>query len=125
MSAKKIFILMIAIASLYASSCYYNKEDLLFPTLNEPCDSTISSYKSDVTPVLNNLCYSCHTGASASGGVVLGTYEADKAAALNGKLYGSVSHAPGYSPMPKSGASLNTCQLNKIKKWISLGTPNN
>jgi hypothetical protein len=55
----------------------------------------------------------------------MGNYAADRAIAVNGKLYGSVSHASGYSPMPKGGNKLNTCQLSQIKKWIDAGSPNN
>lgn len=55
----------------------------------------------------------------------MGTYATDKAIALNGKLYGSVSFTSGYSPMPKGGSKMSTCQLLIIKRWIDAGSPNN
>jgi hypothetical protein len=125
MSTNKIITMFTVSLGMLVDSCYYDKSDLLYPGSNAPCDSTNAFYKTEVMPVLNNQCYSCHTGASASGGITLGSYDTDKAVAQTGKLYGSVSHAVGFSPMPKGGATLNSCQLNKIKKWISMGTPNN
>lgn len=55
----------------------------------------------------------------------MGTYTTDKAIAVNGKLYGSISHASGYSPMPQGAAKMTDCQLATIKKWIDSGSPNN
>ncbi len=41
------------------------------------------------------------------------------------KLYGTISHASGYSPMPKGGAKLSNCQIATIKKWVDTGMLNN
>lgn len=38
---------------------------------------------------------------ASAGGIAMGTYETDKAIALNGKLYGTITYANGYSPMPE------------------------
>ena len=59
------------------------------------------------------------------GGILMGNYAADKAMAVNGKLYGSVSYASGYSPMPKGANKMTNCQLALVKKWIDSGPPNN
>lgn len=55
----------------------------------------------------------------------MGTYETDKAIALNGKLYGTITYANGYSPMPEGMGRLSDCQIAIIKKWIDNNTPNN
>jgi hypothetical protein len=78
-----------------------------------------------VVPVFQQFCYSCHTGSFPSGGIVMGTYTTDKAIGLNGKLYGSINHASGFSPMPKGMSKMNACQIAVIKKWIDAGLLNN
>jgi hypothetical protein len=55
----------------------------------------------------------------------MGTYAADKAMAQNGKLYGTIAHTAGFSPMPKGSAKLSNCQIATIKKWIDGGMLNN
>jgi hypothetical protein len=55
----------------------------------------------------------------------MGNYTADKAIALNGKLYGSITHASGYSPMPQGLSKFTDCQIVTVKKWIDEGTQNN
>ena len=106
-------------------SCYYDHADVLYPN-TIVCDTTTAvSYTQKVVPILQQQCYSCHSGGSPSGGIAMGTYATDKAIAVNGKLYGSISYASGFSPMPKGGNKLTTCQLALIKKWIDAGSPNN
>lgn len=106
------------------SSCYYDKADTLYPSKTCDTSGTIS-YTQKVVPLLQQQCYSCHSGGSPSGGIAMGTYTTDKAIAVNGKLYGSISHASGYSPMPQGAAKMTDCQLATIKKWIDSGSPNN
>jgi hypothetical protein len=125
---KTLFFLMTLITSiLFLNSCYYDKEELLYGNPNAPCTDTTTniSYTQYVVPVLNQYCYTCHTGSFPSGGITMGTYNTDKAIALNGKLYGSINHSSGYSPMPQGMAKLTNCQVANIKKWIDAGTPNN
>lgn len=125
----KIFIsiVMMAMMMLVASSCYYDKEELLYPgSVNSTCtDTTASSYSKKVVPVFQQYCYSCHSGSFPSGNILMGNYSADKTVAQTGKLYGSVSHSSGYSPMPQSGGKLSSCQLAAIKQWIDGGMLNN
>ena len=111
----------------FLGSCYYDKADLLYGGANVPCTDTAGtvSYTQKVVPMLQRYCYSCHSGAFPSGNIQMGTYATDKAVALNGKLYGSVSYASGYSPMPQGAAKLSTCQIGVIKKWIDGGLLNN
>ncbi len=109
------------------SSCYYDKEELLYPgSVSGVCtDTTASSYSKKVVPVFQQYCYSCHTGGFPSGNQLMGTFTSDKAMALNGKLYGTIAHASGYSPMPQGMAKMTNCQIAVIKKWIDNGTLNN
>ena len=126
---KTVFFSIISLVGIFSiSSCYYDKEELLYPASNNgPCtDSTGTiSYLKKVVPVFQQYCYSCHTGNFPSGNIVMGTYQADKTIAQSGKLYGTISHSSGYSPMPKSMPKLNNCQVATIKKWIDAGMVNN
>lgn len=120
------FIISAALLSLTA--CYYDHEEVLYGAgSNQPCTDSVGtvSYAQKVVPILRNSCYGCHSGASPSGNQLMGTYTADKAMAQNGKLYGTISHAAGYSPMPKGGTKLSNCQIATIKKWIDGGMLNN
>lgn len=121
-----VFALIILLAILGFSSCYYDKADLLYPPANNKCDTLLPiSYSLQIVPLFRQQCQPCHTQASPDGGIILGIYASDKIIAMNGKLYGSVNHAPGYSAMPKGKVKMTTCQVTTIKKWIDAGAPNN
>lgn len=125
---KKLSISIPALLLIFfLSSCYYDKEDLLYGNNTIPCTDTsaTASYATQVVPVLTQYCYNCHTGSFPSGGIIMGGYTADKALAQNGKLYGSIIHAAGYSPMPKGMSKLNNCHIARIRKWIDNGMLNN
>lgn len=113
-------------ASIFASGCYYDKEEILYPAGS--CNSTGSTYSATVSPLLNARCNSCHSTSAAPGSgnnIVLDNYNSVKTQVDNGKLLGSINHAPGVSPMPKGGAKLSSCEIAKISNWIGSGAPNN
>lgn len=122
----KLALFTAIIISFLLSSCYYDRADILYGHGSNSCD-TISTilYSSDVKPVLEQKCYSCHEGSSPSGDVAMGTYAADKAIGVNGQLYGTINHASGYSPMPEGEAKMDACTIAIIKKWLDAGCPNN
>jgi hypothetical protein len=108
------------------NACYYDKAELLYPSAAGSCDTTVAvSYSSKVVPILTTQCYSCHIGGGAGGGIVMGTHITDKAIAVNGKLYGSINHSAGFSPMPKGTPKMSVCDIAIIKKWVDAGSPNN
>lgn len=89
------------------------------------CDTTDFKYSTAIQPIIQNKCQGCHNPNSLGGGIDLSTYAAVKVTALNGKLYGSVNWAAGYSPMPKNANKLPSCEITQIKKWIDAGSLNN
>jgi hypothetical protein len=89
------------------------------------CDSSQFKYAANVSVTLGIYCLGCHSGATPSGGINLSTYTAVKTVAVNGRLVGAVSHAPGYSAMPKNAGKLSACQIAQIRKWVDAGAPNN
>ena len=122
---KRMLIAVIVLVAVFSySSCYYDKEELLYG--NAVCDTTGTiSYANQVVPIFQQHCYSCHTGSFPSGNIQMGTYAADGVIAANGKLYGSISHASGYVPMPQGAPKMTDCQIATVKKWIDEGMKNN
>jgi len=123
-----ISVFLFVASFLFIGSCYYDKEELLYPSsLSGPCTDTagVVSYSQKIVPLFQQYCYGCHSGSFPSGNIAMGTYQADKTIGQNGKLYGSIAHSPGYSPMPKGAAKMSNCQIAVIKKWIDSGMPDN
>ncbi len=126
---KPVVLILITIVTLsFFESCYYDKQDLLYPDGKTPCDTTaVAKFASDVLPIMNASCNAsgCHNTASAGGGIILDTYAGVKTQAANGRLMGSMNQTGGYSAMPRGASKLNSCTLIKIQQWINSGTPNN
>lgn len=122
---KKIIGILLIVLSL--NSCYYDKEEILYPPTTSECNSTNSDFTSVKITIQEN-CLSCHSNSSAStlgGGIKLEDYADIKNYAENGKLLGTIKHESSYSAMPKNGAKLNDCKISQIENWINSGTPNN
>lgn len=121
---KKRFVILFSVVMLL-SSCYRDVEELLYPQ-NGACNTGGVTYSGTVVPLLQSYgCLGCHSGGAPSGNISLQGYNNVKAAVQSGKLYGAISHAPGFSPMPQGGNKLSTCHISKIKAWIDAGFPNN
>ena len=122
----KVTLALLLFAAL--STCYYDNEENLNPDLSNNCDLTNVTYTLTVRPILQSYCLSCHSASAASGsggGVRLENYTDLKTYVTNGKLYGSVTHAAGFSAMPKGGSTLDNCTIQKLKKWMDDGALNN
>ncbi len=91
---------------------------------NCACDATKFTYAAIVQPIIANQCVGCHKPGSLSGNIDLSSYSLVMVQVNNGKLFGSISHSVGYSPMPQ-GTKLSDCQISQIKSWIDAGALNN
>lgn len=124
----RIISIKILISALFVAvimqSCYYDKEEDLYP-VPPPCDTTNVTYSANVWPVINDNCTSCHSGSAPSGNISLTDYNDIVASADNGSLLGTIRHDAGWSPMPKGGAQLPDCDIQRIEIWVADGTPNN
>ena len=110
---------------IVTTGCYYDKEELLYPG-SLICDTaSIVRYSTTVLPIISNSCYSCHSGAFPSGAIKLDSYADLRVRALNGSLYGTITHNGSYPAMPRSAPKLSDCNIGYIKKWIDAGAPNN
>lgn len=107
------------------SGCYYDKEELLYPG-SLTCDTaTVVKYSTTVLPIITASCYSCHSGLFPSGAIRLDTYPDLRVHALNGRLYGTITHNGSYPAMPRDAPKLSDCKIASIKRWIDAGAPNN
>lgn len=120
----RLIIFFLFLVVLVIQACSKAKEELLKPVTNT-CDTTDVKYATDILPILQSNCYSCHGNGETDGGISLGNYEGVKAKAGSGELFGAVSHAAGFSPMPEDAPKLSDCDINKIKCWIDHGALNN
>jgi len=79
-------------------------------TFTPDCSGAAKSFTTDVLPIMQSNCVSCHNGFASYNGV-------------NGSKSSIRSQIIGGS-MPKNG-SLSADQKNKIVCWIDNGAPNN
>jgi hypothetical protein len=126
---KKI-IFSLALFSFLIIACSKSSEDTM-PPAPAPgpgtCDTANMKYVSNVVPILQANCYSCHgtTTNSGSNGNVLEGYSNLKSRVDNGKLIGSITHASGFTPMPYLGVKMSACNINIITSWVNNGAKDN
>lgn len=89
------------------------------------CDENAFAYNANIKPIMNTYCVGCHGSVNPSKGIDLSSYTGTRTSALNGSLYGSVSHASGFVAMPQGAAKLSQCKITVIQKWVAAGAPNN
>lgn len=119
--------LVLPLVFFILSGCYYDNEEALYGTPNTVCNTTVTKYSTEIKPILQSYCLSCHSNSVAlgsGGGIKLQDYADVKSSVLNGKLVGSIDHSAGFSAMPKGGGTLNVCDITIIKTWITKGSLN-
>ena len=118
---KTTIILLLAMA--VTAGCYYDNEEELYNCTVYPA---AIKYSTTITTILNSYgCTGCHSGGSPSAGIDLTTHPGVAGVANSGRLYGAISHSPGFIPMPQGGGKMNQCDLRKVKAWIDAGALNN
>jgi mono/diheme cytochrome c family protein len=123
MEPKTIKFLSIIATALLFSSCYYDVEEEIYPTLD--CQSSDMSYANDIQPLIQTNCYVCHAANINFGNITLDSYPDLLVRVEDGRLLGAINHQSGFSPMPQNGPKLLDCQIEKIESWIADGAPNN
>jgi len=94
-------------------SCSKNNETDFQNTDPGNCNTNSMKFNTDIVPILQANCNSCHTVTIAPGNIITENYNGVKKIAENGKLVGSIEHASGFIPMPLGRAKLSTCDLIK------------
>jgi mono/diheme cytochrome c family protein len=111
-----------ALGLILFSGCYYDTEnELYFDSI--ACDSVAGTYLSEVKPIIDRNCISCHNSASPSAGIVLDNHTGLSANAT--RALASMNHEAGVSQMPKGSPKLSDCDIKKVRVWIDKGKPNN
>jgi uncharacterized membrane protein len=122
MISKKILFSMLTIAfvSIIASSCYYDKEDLLYGS-NVDCSSVDSKFSTAINPLMQSKCaYSgCHDAGTAEAGVVLENHT--QVAATAGRINQRCIIEKTMPP----GSPLTSTEIAALQCWINAGSPNN
>lgn len=112
---------------VFLSSCYTDKEEILYPDKDCSIQSNVS-YKNELVPILETRCYSCHDASKAKikgGGIQLDNFEKFNDAVNSFNLLLSIQHKGGVSPMPQNDNKLTTCQISAFETWIFEGQKNN
>ena len=119
-------IVILLFCGMMLSCSKENEQNLRGPVIVVPtCDTVNMKLAANVVPILSASCYGCHGNGNGMGGVRLDTYNNLKIWASGSNLLGAITHSAGYSPMPKNGAKLSDCDINKIRAWINRGALNN
>lgn len=120
---RKILFVQIIVLVLGFSSCYYDIEEDLYPDYG--CDLTNIRYSSDIVPLLNRYCYSCHSQSAKLGNIILEGYDQMIKYVNDGSLIGSIRHDAGWKLMPEDAPKIPDCDIMKITEWINSGKLNN
>jgi hypothetical protein len=124
---KKILFLFSILGFTFIAGCYYDNVEELYPGagLFETCDTSSNvSYTNHIVPIMQNYCYSCHSGATPVSGQNLESHASLQSWALSGDLEGNVYHQSGFNAMPPS-FQLDSCRMKQFHNWIAAGAPNN
>ena len=119
--AKCISIIALTLG-VVLQNCYYDNEQELYA--ETVCPTAEATY-ARVSVIIQQKCLSCHSAGSAQGGIILEGHDKVQSLAASGRLKGAVTHASGFSPMPKNAPQLGKCDLATIVQWIEGGALNN
>lgn len=118
----KISLSVFLFLAIFATGCYYDKEELLYPGSNQPvnCTTVAAKFSADVLPLVTTKCAisNCHD-ASASGGRIFKTYDQISSAKDRINVRAVIEKS-----MPQTGPLL-PAEVNILKCWIESGAPNN
>jgi uncharacterized membrane protein len=115
----KTVFLFILISALF-SSCYYDKNEVLYGVNNVDCTTISAKYSTDISTIISTKCATsgCHN-SSAAGGLVLQNYTQVKNSV--GKINTRVLVTKDMPP----GSPLSSLEMDKLKCWIQSGALNN
>jgi hypothetical protein len=108
---RKLIGILIVIG--FISSCYKDKEELLYPGSVGGNDTTAATYNGYIKPLVSARCVSCHPSYNDYAGL--------NVMVANGKFKNRVVVVKN---MPQ-GSTLTAAQITKIDLWLNAGAPNN
>lgn len=96
------------------------------PTVTSaPLPTRTVSFASDVAPVLQTSCASCHHDGSSSGGFSLADASSKTVYAYVRSGATSIVASIQSGSMPRGGGSVSTSDLALIKAWVNQGSLDN
>ncbi len=116
-------IKLLLLGMVVISSCYYDNEEDLYP--GSDCVTTGMSLQTDIAPILQRNCYSCHSAAANTANITVEGHSELIKHVTSGRLLGAIRHEPGFKPMPQGAPKLLACDIAKIESWVADGAPNN
>lgn len=119
---KPTVIALFALA-LFASGCYYDNEEVLYP--NSFCDTVNVEYSASISTIIETKCAipGCHVaGGSGTGNFT--EFNQLMVQVNNGRLLPSIRREATAIPMPPSGG-LRDCEIRQIELWVDAGAQNN
>lgn len=125
---KRIFfslsIIIISVAGLNFSSCYYDNEAELYP--NVQCD-TVFTYNGRIKAIMDSQCArsGCHTEVEPEADLPLTTYTEVKMAVEDFLILCNIKQTSGCTPMPKNEPPIPACEIAAIEEWQRRGFPEN
>ena len=129
---KRLFALSVLTGIIGISSCYNDKADKLYPAPPiSTCDTTTITFAHDIMPILNASCNvsgGCHDASGATtSGFDFTTYAGIQSQATYAILVNDINFTPTsrHHEMPKSLPKISQCDINKITRWVNLGSLNN
>ena len=116
---RTITTLLTLFALISLQSCYYDKEEVLYPGVSD-CQLN-AKFTATVNPIIQSKCAispDCHASGSTNtaGPLTNFTQIHNLSAVIRGQIVSGI--------MPKTG-SLNSTELQTIVCWIDAGAPNN
>jgi uncharacterized membrane protein len=115
------FLIGVVVTSCLFASCYYDKEEVLYPSSNVDCVTLNATFTSKVKPIIQAKCATsgCHNASSAAAGVILESHSQISSKAARIKQRAVIERT-----MP-IGFSLTDTERNTLQCWIDAGAPNN
>lgn len=123
---RQVLFLTLASTLLIFSSCKNeNVESISKAVTSTTCDTSAVRFTTVIKPILQANCNRCHDNSNASrlgSGIKLEDY-ADVVAERNNIIRVIDLPSNNASLMPKGGPKMSSCEITKIKAWVSAGAP--
>ena len=115
----------LAIFSISFQGCTYDIEEDLNP--NTECDTLSVSFSTEILPILDSNCSSCHGESYPESDLNLTDYESVASSVLTGETLERIMlQIDDSSVMPPAPNSLlSECEINKIVAWTNQGALEN
>ena len=114
-----IFLFVIVIFSNCTYDTYVDDIDI------DECDSVEVSYATDIVPLLDENCFSCHADEQYNNGLSLATYELVSNKNNTTKILQRIQLDANDVELMPPGGPLNDCEIDIFKAWVEQGAQNN